>query len=153
MADKKPRGPNGGRREGAGRPVGTKDPETIAREQATAERVVEARLTAQRVLDEIAKHSFSNVQDLFDEAGNLKPIHTLTRDQAACISSLEVIKKNATAGDGQTDIVHKVKVVEKTKSLEMLAKHFALLTDVVRLHDGDEVLERITRGRKRLASH
>ncbi|HXJ44070.1 MAG TPA: terminase small subunit [Bryobacteraceae bacterium] len=120
--------------------------------QALAEVQEKAKLTAQRVLDEIALHSFSNVQDLFDEAGNLKPIHTLTREQAACISSLEVIKKNAQAGDGQTDIVHKVKVVEKTKSLEMLAKHFALLTDVVRVQDGDAILERLSRGKKRIAA-
>jgi len=137
-------------------PAGHKTAVVAAREagqaQALAEVQEKAKLTAQRVLDEIALHSFSNVQDLFDEAGNLKPIHTLTREQAACISSLEVIKKNAQAGDGQTDIVHKVKVVEKTKSLEMLAKHFALLTDVVRVQDGDAILERLSRGKKRIAA-
>ncbi len=139
-------------------PKGYKTATVAAREagqaQALAEVAQEAKVTAQRVLDEIAKHSFSNVQDLFDEAGNLKPIHTLTRDQAACISSLEVIKKNATAGDGQTDIVHKVKVVEKTKSLEMLGKYFALFTEKVE-HSGsiDLISARLVSGRKRIADH
>lgn len=137
-------------------PKGYKTAQVAAREAGQREALeqvkAEAKLTAQRVLDEIAKHSFSNVQDLFDEAGNLKPIHQLTRDQAACISSLEVIKKNAAPGDGQTDIIHKVKVVEKTKSLEMLAKHFALLTDVVRMDASEAILNKLSEGRKRVAS-
>ena len=122
-----------------GMPAGHKTAKVAAREagqaQAIAELREEAKLTAQRVLDELALHAFSNVQDLFDEQGNLKPLHTLTRAQAASIASFEVVKKNMTAGDGQTDTVAKVKVIEKTKVLEMLAKHFALLTEKVE-HSG-----------------
>jgi hypothetical protein len=112
-----------------GRPKGTLAAKTLAKREAEAKVLQKHALTAQRVLEEIALHSFSNVQDLFDEAGNLKPIHTLTRAQAAAISSFEVIKKNAEAGDGVTDVVHKVRVVDKLKTLELLAKHFALLTE------------------------
>ena len=153
MADriKKPRGKPGGARPGAGRPVGTLQPETIAKRQAAAERFTALKLSAQKVLDELALHSFSNVQDLLDESGNLRPIHTLTREQAASIASFEIIKKNMTAGDGQTDTVAKVKIIDKVKTLEMLAKHFALLTDVVKLVDGDALLARLANGRKRIA--
>ena len=45
------------------------------------------------------------------------------------VAGLEVIKKNAAAGDGVVDTVHKVKVVDPVKALEMLAKHFGLLTE------------------------
>lgn len=143
---------NGGAREGAGKPKGVLMPQTVAKIQALAEVASERKLTAQMVLDEIAKHAFGNVQDLFDERGNLKPLHELTREQAACIASFEVVKKNAEPGDGQVDIIHKVKMVEKTKSLEMLAKYFALLTEVVRVHDGDKRIERLRRGRERIAA-
>ena len=120
---------HGGPRPNSGRPLGSKASTTLAREAVQAAELHKIGLTAQRVLDEIALHSFANVQDLFDARGNLKPIHTLTRAEAAAIASLEVIKKNAEAGDGQTDVIHKVKVWDKIKALEMLAKHFALLTE------------------------
>jgi len=108
-------------------------------------------LTATRVLEELRRLSFSNVQDLFDEDGNLRPIQTLTREQAACIASLEVIKKNAEAGDGIIDVIHKVKCWDKTRSLEMVAKHFKLLTDVVRVEDANTLMGRLTGARDRLA--
>lgn len=141
----------GGRRPGAGRKRGMQLPATKAKIAAAVECFVELKLTAQRVIDEIALHGFSNVQDLFDEHGNLRPIHTLTREQAACIASLEVVKKNAEAGDGKIDVVHKVKVVDKTKSLEMLAKHFALLTEVVKHTTDDVRIARLLAGRQRAA--
>ena len=108
-------------------------------------------LTATRVLEELRRLSFSNVQDLFDEVGNLRPIHTLTREQAACIASLEVVKKNAVAGDGLIDTIHKVKVWDKTRSLEMVAKHFKLLTDVIKVEDANAVIGRLQSARNRLA--
>lgn len=111
-----------------------------------------ADLSATRVLEEIRRLALSNVQDLFDEHGNLKPIHLLTRDQAACIASLEVIKKNAEAGDGHMDIVHKLKVWDKTRVLEMAAKHFRLLADVIRVEDDAGLIDRLVAGRKRAAA-
>jgi hypothetical protein len=37
--------------------------------------------------------------------------------------------KNAAAGDGKTDVIHKVKLWDKVRALELLAKHFALLVE------------------------
>jgi phage terminase small subunit len=88
------------------------------------------------VLEEMRRLAFSDVTGLFDEQGNLKPIHTLTKEQAAAIASLEVVRRNLASGDGHTDVVQKLKVWDKTKALEMLAKHFALLTEVVKFPDG-----------------
>ena len=39
---------------------------------------------------------------------------------------MEVIIKNAEAGDGVTDRIHKIRVVDQVKPLELLAKHFGL---------------------------
>jgi phage terminase small subunit len=114
-----------------------KKPEIAAAVAAGKARQLEtAELTAARVLEEIRRLSFSDMRALFDEHGNLRPIQTLTAEQASCIASLEVVKKNLTAGDGQVDTVVKLKVWDKTKSLEMLAKHFALLTERIE-HSGD----------------
>lgn len=96
-----------------------------------AKQLAKADLTATRVLEELRRLAFSDVRKLFDEQGDLRPLGELSDEDAAAIAGLEVIIKNAKAGDGQTDTIHKIKVWDKTRSLEMLAKHFALLTERV----------------------
>lgn len=96
-----------------------------------AKQLASADLTAARTLEELRRLAFSDVRNLFDEGGNLKPLHTLSAEDAACIAGLEVIIKNAAAGDGVTDKVHKIKIWDKTKTLDSLAKHFGLLTERV----------------------
>lgn len=103
--------------------------------EKTHQHLEKADLTAARVLEELRRLSFADIRSMFDERGNLRPLHELTAEQAACIAGFEVIKKNAEAGDGKVDVVHKVRVIDKTRSLEMLAKHFALLTERVE-HSG-----------------
>lgn len=120
--------------------------------EKTKKQLERADLTASRVLEELRRLSFSNVQTLFDAKGNLKPIQDLTPEEASAIASLEIIKKNAEAGDGKIDVVHKLKVWDKTRSLEMLAKHFALLTDVVRVDASEANIARLIDGRKRAAA-
>ncbi len=91
-------------------------------EAKLAKRLERAELTADRVLEEQRRIAFANPQDLFDPSGNLKPLQSLTPEQAASIASVEIIKKN-----GKTDIVHKIRMCDKLKALEMLAKHFRIL--------------------------
>jgi phage terminase small subunit len=76
-----------------------------------------------------------DMRSFFDEAGNLIPVSQLTPEQGSALASFEVIKKNAAAGDGVIDTVHKFKVWDKTRSLEQLAKHFGLLTEKIE-HSG-----------------
>jgi len=45
----------------------------------------------------------------------------------SAVASFEVIKKNAAAGDGQTDLVHKIRFASKTRALEVLCRHLGLL--------------------------
>jgi phage terminase small subunit len=100
-----------------------------------AEQLQTAGLSATRTLEEMRRLAFSDVRKLFDADGNLKPLHLLDDDAAASIASLEVVKKNLAAGDGVTDTVHKIKTWDKTRNLEMLAKHFGLLEEKV-AHSG-----------------
>lgn len=100
-----------------------------------ATQLEEAGLTAARVLEELRRLAFVDLRGFFDAAGNLKPIHELTAEQGSALAGLEVIKKNAAAGDGVIDTVHKFKVWDKTRTLEALAKHFGLLVERVE-HSG-----------------
>jgi phage terminase small subunit len=63
------------------------------------------------------------------EAGNLKPIHTLTAEQAALIGGFEVVKRNLTSGDGTVDTIYKVKLKEQRGFVEMAMKHLGLLIE------------------------
>jgi phage terminase small subunit len=104
-----------------------------------AEHLARTELTADRVLAELGRIAFSNITNLFDEKGNFRPIHTLTAEQAAAIGAFEVIKKNAEAGDGRIDVIHKIRMLDKVRALEILAKYFGLLTERVE-HGGNIVI-------------
>ena len=55
-----------------------------------------------------------------------------THPRRKCLSRRhEVVLKKAQSSDGIVDRVHKIKLWDKLKALEMLAKHFALLTEKV----------------------
>lgn len=86
-------------------------------------------VTAADVKRRLVLLGFQDIRTLFDAQGNLKPLHELSADQAAVIAGMEIIIKNAQAGDGVTDRVHKIRIVDQVKPLEMLAKHFGLLED------------------------
>jgi phage terminase small subunit len=103
-------------------------------QRKAAERLADL-IDPDRALREAAGLAYSNIQDLVDEHGNLKPIQQLPRHVAATIASIEVVKKNLAAGDGQTDTVHKLKMWDKPKNLEMLFKHLGLLIEKLQ-HSG-----------------
>lgn len=96
-------------------------------------------LSAQRVLEELRRLAFADLGALYDEQGNLKPLHQLTPEQRAPLAGLETVIKNAAAGDGHTDTVLKVKTWDKVRALEQLAKHFGLLTEKVEHSGGLEI--------------
>ena len=99
-----------------------------------------ADLSATRVLQEISRIAFVSIGCFFDEKGNLKPLTQLTREESACLASMEVVLKKAQSGDGIVDRVHKIKLWDKLKALEILAKHFALLTE--RVEESGEIVVR-----------
>ena len=83
---------------------------------------VELGITAKRVLDEIAKMAFVNVQDFYEPNGKLKRVVDLPRDVAAALSST---KTNITL----TDTIEEIKLHDKRGSLELLGRHLKLFTD------------------------
>lgn len=110
-----------------------------------------AELSAVRILEELRRLATVNIADFFDANGNIKPVQDWTREMGSCISSLEVVIQNVNAGDGKQDWVHKLKLWPKVQSLELLAKHFALLVERVEHTVEAAVLDRLDRGRLRNA--
>jgi hypothetical protein len=68
-----------------------------------------ATVSAQRVVEEIARIALADPRRLFDAAGRLKPVTEGTSDDAACIASVEVVARNV-RGDGQANTSARVDV-------------------------------------------
>ena len=92
-----------------------------------SDRAARLRATVDNTVREIARLSFSDVGELFDESGHLKNVKALPREVRACIASVKVVKKNLIAGDNSTEWVHEIKLWNKPKALELLATHLGLL--------------------------
>ena len=68
------------------------------------------------------------------------------------MGSVDLVKRNVSAGDGLSDSVLKVKLWDKPRNLELLFRHLGLLDDrmKVQLQTGP-VIEILRRGMKRVA--
>jgi hypothetical protein len=63
------------------------------------------------------------------QAGDLKPLHRLSEAEAQSITSIEVVMKNAVAGDGQVDRVLKIRLAPREKYVELGARMHGMLID------------------------
>ena len=90
-----------------------------------------AELSASTVLDQLRALSMIDMRDFFDDDGALKPPSRWSVDMGRAVVSFDTVKKNVTSGDGKSDDVFRVRLADKVRSLEMLAKHFGLLVDRV----------------------
>ena len=122
---------------GSGRTLGSQllmNRDVIAKVAQGTHRMLQALdMTAEETMATIAQGMRYDIRDLFDSQGNYRNIKELTKAQAAMISSCEIILKHAEAGDGHTDRVLKVKVVDRARYVEMAAKHFQLLLETIKL--------------------
>jgi hypothetical protein len=55
--------------------------------------------------------------------------------------------KNAKDGDGQIDEIHKVKLWDKTRALEALAKHFGFVKDRIEVTGWDKLAAQLNHAR------
>lgn len=101
-------------------------------------------IRADDILLELLRLAKSDVRQLFDETGHLKPIHELSDDAAAALSGVEILREKTTVKG--TDVfettveesVRKIKLWDKPKALEILARHLGLLKDTVHV-EGDVI--------------
>ena len=91
-----------------------------------------------------------DVRKLFDARGRLRPISQLSAEDAAVIAGFEVIIKNAGGGDGHQDVIHKVRLTDRARYVELAAKHFKLLTDKLEVNASVNLIERLQRARRRM---
>ena len=90
----------------------------------------------ERALVEAERLAFSDVRDLFDAKGNLKPVKDWPTELSAAIGGVEVVKRNVDSGDNKIDDVLKVKVWDKPKALQLLFQHLGMLKEQIE-HSGE----------------
>jgi phage terminase small subunit len=86
-----------------------------------------------RVLREAARLAYSDVTQLYDDNGRFLPMSKWPAHVRSAVSSVEVVKRNLASGDGHVDEVLKVRIWDKPKLIELLAKHLRLFEEQSRL--------------------
>lgn len=91
-------------------------------------------LKADDVLRELLRIAQVDISRIYDLEGRLLPVHDMPEDVRRAISGVETVE----VGDDDKGIasIRKVRFWDKTKALELLAKHLKLLTDRVEVVEG-----------------
>jgi phage terminase small subunit len=111
-----------------------------------------AGVSKARLLQELGRIALSQAPAFFDPATkDAKHPCDLTADEGACLAGFEVLIKNAAAGDGVTDTIHKFKLWDKVRALELYMKHYGMLVDKIEIKDGlaEARVARLVAARKR----
>jgi phage terminase small subunit len=105
-------------------------------ERKQAEIAMKMAITQEKVLRELAKIGFSDVRKLYDEHGNLRPIHELDDETAACLAGVETESKSCKTGDEEDEdaqvivtTVRKVKRWDKVRALELIGKQIGMFVE------------------------
>lgn len=90
-------------------------------------------ISPKRILEELARLAFLDPRKLFDEQGNLIPIHKLDEESAAAIAGLDHDEIYSGRGEDRASIgrTAKIKFIQKTQALELLGKYHKLFADHV----------------------
>lgn len=85
-------------------------------------------VTQDKVIAQMARIAFGDIRNLFDEKGNLRPLHELSEDESAMIEALDVVEGKADEGNVLLQ-TKKVKLASKLAYLEKLGKYKGLFND------------------------
>jgi phage terminase small subunit len=101
--------------------------------EAQKKRSERTNITADRVLEELAKIGFLNMQDYITVQGDgtaYIDLSTLTREQAAAIQEITVDEYTEGRGEDARDVRKvKVKLYDKKSALDSIGKHLGMFVD------------------------
>lgn len=95
--------------------------------EAQKARSERTQVTADQVLDHLARIGLSDIRRIFTPDGQLKQPGQMDEATAACISSIEVVTRNV--GGGEVEHVHKVRLWDKLSALDKIGKHLGMFVD------------------------
>jgi phage terminase small subunit len=114
-----------------------------------SKRASKLEVKAEHVVEEISRLAFSNLHDYIRIDGDGQAdidLSALTRDQAAAISEF-IVDTTGGTGDGERRKVlrTKIKLVDKTKNLELLCRHLGMLNDRLQVTGLEGLAERVNK--------
>lgn len=94
-------------------------------------------ITAERVVQELARLATFDVRKIYNEQGAMKHPHEFDDDTAAAVAGIDIFEEYEGFGKDREKIgeTKKIRTSDKVRSLEILAKHFKLVTEKVE-HSG-----------------
>jgi len=97
--------------------------------RAIAEQSKRTGIIADRILQELAKIAFADVSNIInlDEGEIRRGIH------ADVTAAIQTIRNRRVPSDGKTVVEKEIRLYDKTKALEMLARHLGLFNDSLQL--------------------
>lgn len=109
----------------------TTNPHILARSKELIEtKFNKLNISAERVMTELARVAFASAKGIFDENGDMIPIHKLPDDVAATITGIDVETRWEGKGDAAVPItMKKIRRADKMSALNTLAKHFKIVGD------------------------
>jgi phage terminase small subunit len=116
-------------------------------QELQTQRASKLELRAEKVLEEIARLAFSNMQDYtrVDADGKaVLDLSVITRDQFAAVQEIREDTTGGT-GDGERKVVLRttLKLSDKTKNLELLCRHLGLLQDNLKVTGLEGLADRL----------
>ena len=102
-----------------------------------AKRLERNEVTADRVMQELARIAFLDIRKALNPDGSMKPLDQLDDDTAAAIAGLDLAEIRD--GDGAPiGVLKKIKIADKLVALDKLARNFGLLQDKVKLVNDED---------------
>lgn len=101
-----------------------------SKKRKTAEKL---ELSQKRVLLELTRLAFSDLRNYFNADGTPKPITELSDDAAAALASSEIeirAGKIVKSKKQPSVTISRLKLWDKSKAIEMLAKHFHIFDEI-----------------------
>lgn len=136
-------------------------------ELGLAERSKRTEITADRVLQELAKIGFADVRKLFTPGGHLLSPTDMDDDTAATIASVEVVTRRLPGasddmedqghggalkrGGSEVEYIHKIKSWDKLGALTQIGRHLGMFTDKLELGVNEDLGNRLQAARLRSA--
>jgi len=132
----------------------TKENVKTALAQALQEQQANTKITAERILEEIGRVALSDLSQAYNDDGTMKKVQDMPKDFVRALASVEVdeIWSGGSSERRQLGNTTKLKVLDKVRALELYAKHFKLLTDVMQLNLVDNIAERLKAARLKRAN-
>jgi phage terminase small subunit len=118
--------------------------------ELTEQRLQRLEISADTVLQELAKIAFANIKDFFsvqDDGSITLDLSQVTPVQAAGLADLRLDEYTSEKGCIRRT---RVKLGPKTRALELLGKHLKLWTDQSQLAHGLDLAEEIKKARERV---